>query len=169
MKLWTTMLVIAILLAGCGTLSAPADTPTPLPSDTPVPPTPTDTPTPEPTTTPLPTATNTPAPTPTEAPCSHVDLNGRYVDFRNISFITYGWEMYVVQNGCEITARETFYKRALGPTSQSETAKLTGTIDGDKVRICYVSSGYCLNLVIMDGGEVLANGIEGWHYEKSVE
>ena len=169
MKLSTILLILVVVLAGCNTANVPADTPTPLPTNTPVPPTPTETPTPEPTATPLPTATSTPVPTPTEAHCSNVDLNGRYVDFRTYKGAIYGWIMYSEQTGCEMIATETFFLRASGPGSEGYAEEITGTIDGDRVRVCYTSSGYCLNLVIFDGGDTLANGVEGWYYEKSSE
>jgi hypothetical protein len=77
--------------------------------------------------------------------------------------------MYVEQDGCEITAEEYFFARADGPSKSKGPYALTGTIEGDVLRICYVSPRYCLNLVIEDGGEKLLNGVEGWHYEKSPE
>jgi hypothetical protein len=77
--------------------------------------------------------------------------------------------MLVEQDGCEITATETFFARASGPSSQSTPRDLVGTIEGDVLRICYVSPRYCLNLVIFDGGELLVNGVEGWQYEKTPE
>lgn len=174
MRISTIILIIAVIvLTGCAAAEEPADTPTPEPTNTPVPPTPTPkptaTPTPEPTATPLPTPTFTPVPTPTEAPCSHVDLNGRYVDFRTWGGAIYGWIMLAEQTGCEFKATETFFLKAAGPGSEGYAEELTGTIEGEKVRVCYTSSGYCLNLVIFDGGEVLANGIEGWQYEKTDE
>jgi hypothetical protein len=119
--------------------------------------------------TPEPTATPTDTPTPTPAPCSHVDLNGRYVDYRTIGNIMYGWIMDVVQEGCEITATEYFYLKAAGPGSAGYPSKLTGTIKEDKVKVCYSSPTYCLNLVIFGRGQTLANGVEGWQYEKIEE
>jgi len=168
------LVLLSLLLAGCGAADAPADTPTTAPTDTPVPPTstpePTATPTPEPTPTdtPEPTATSTPkpTPTPTEAPCSHVDLNGRYTDFREWRGAIYGWFMEAEQTGCDFVGMEVFYLRASGPGSESKPTEITGTIDGDRMRVCYTESGYCLNLAILEGGDVLANGVEGWYYER---
>jgi hypothetical protein len=77
--------------------------------------------------------------------------------------------MIVEQTGCEITAFETFFLRASGPGSESSPVAITGTIDGDRVRVCYTASGYCLNLVIFGGGDKLVNGVEGWQYEKTAE
>jgi tetratricopeptide (TPR) repeat protein len=61
------LVLLSLLLAGCGASDAPADTPTIAPTDTRAPPTatpePTATPTPEPTATPEPTPTPTPEPT----------------------------------------------------------------------------------------------------------
>ena len=133
--------------------ATPTFTPSPTFTNTPIPPTP--------------TFTNTPTPTP--APCSHVDLNGRYVDYRMWGGVMYGWIMDVVQNGCEITATEYFYLKASGPGGAGYPTELTGTIKDDKVAICYVSPKYCLNLVIFGGGEKLVNGVEGWNYEKVEE
>jgi hypothetical protein len=133
--------------------------------------TPTTTPTftPEPTATFTPTATDTITPTATEAPCSDVDLNGRYVDYRTWRGAMYGWVMDAVQIGCEFTATEYFYLKASGPGSMGYPEEITGTIDGEKVRVCYTVSGYCLNLVIFEGGNLLVNGVEGWQYEKVEE
>ncbi|HSG24589.1 MAG TPA: hypothetical protein VLA32_00610, partial [Anaerolineales bacterium] len=102
----------------------------------------------------------------TEAPCSHVDLNGRYTDFREWYGAIYGWFMEAEQTGCEFVGMEVFYLRASGDGSESKPTEITGTIDGDKMRVCYTESGYCLNLAILEGGDVLANGVEGWYYEK---
>ena len=158
MKRSTFLLILTILLVSCGPAELPA-TPTPPPTETPIP---TATPTP------TPTPTLTPTPTPTPMPCSHVDLNGRYQDFREIGYLVYGWIMISEQNGCEMTASETFFLRANGPSKERNPRGLTGTIDPveNKMRICYTSPKYCLNLVIMDGGDTLANGVEGWYYEK---
>jgi len=120
-----------------------------------------------PTSTPNPTATT--APTATEAPCGHVNLTGHYVDFRNWGGAIYGWIMDAVQEGCDFTGMESFFLRAAGPGSVSQAVELTGTIDGERVRVCYTASGYCLNLVILDGGDTLVNGVEGWQYEKTEE
>jgi hypothetical protein len=174
MKVPTIVFVILLIfLTGCGGAEVVADTPTPAPTNTPIPPSPTPkptvTPTPEPTATPLPTPTFTPVPTPTEAPCSNVDLNGRYVDFRTFRGAIYGWIMLAEQTGCEFKATETFFLKAAGPGSEGYAEELTGTIEGDKVRVCYTSSGYCLNLVIFGRGDKLVNGVEGWQYEKSDE
>jgi hypothetical protein len=136
----------------------PTDTPTPLP---------TSTPTPTPTETPTPTATYTP--TPTEAPCSHVNLNGRYVDYRMWRGAMYGWVLDAVQTGCEFKATQYFFLKANGPGSMGYPTEVTGTIDGDKMKICYTESGYCLNVVIFKGGESLVNGVEGWQFEKLPE
>lgn len=129
--------------------------------------TPTYTPTITPTFTIVPTDTPTKTPTPTEAPCSHVDLNGRYVDFRTIGYIMYGFIMDAEQHGCEFTATELFFLKKSGPGSAGYPVDLTGTITDDKVRVCYVTTNYCLNLVILGRGKKLVNGIEGWQYEKT--
>jgi hypothetical protein len=129
--------------------------------------TPTHTPTITPTFTSIPTDTPTNTPTPTEEPCSHVDLNGHYVDFRTIGWVMYGYIMDAEQHGCEFTATELFFLKASGPGSAGYAEKLTGTITDDKVRVCYVTDNYCLNLVIFDRGKKLVNGIEGWQYEKT--
>ena len=144
------------------TANAPTPTDIPLPTSTftPLPP-PTDIPTP------IPTATDTPPP----APCSNVDLNGRYVDYRLWRNIMYGWIMDAEQHGCEFTASEFWYLKTSGPGTMEYLDKITGTIeeDGSKIRVCYVETGYCLNLVIYDRGGKLVNGIEGWQYEKIEE
>lgn len=119
--------------------------------------------------TPSPTATFTNTPTPTPAPCSHVDLNGRYVDYRMWMGIMYGWIMDVVQDGCEITATEYYYQKWKGSGNAGYPRDLTGTIKDDKVKICYTSPTYCLNLVIFEKGKKLVNGVEGWNYEKAEE
>jgi hypothetical protein len=98
-----------------------------------------------------------------------VNLNGRYQDFRSIGAWTYGWFIDMEQTGCEITAVEAFTARAGGYSKEGAPRDLTGTIEGDVLRICYVSPVYCLNLVIFDGGDKLVNGVEGWHYEKTPE
>jgi hypothetical protein len=135
--------------------ATPTFTPTATFTNTPIPPTP--------------TFTNTPTPTPT--PCSHVDLNGRYVDYRPIGPYRYGWILDVVQDGCEFTATLYFYLLYRGPGSAGYPQELTGTIDKDedKARICFTSPTYCLNLVIFGGGQTLANGVEGWQFEKTEE
>ena len=171
MKRSIILIILSLALTSCSALSSPEDTPTPLPTNTPVPPTATPQPTATFTPTPPATATATPTPTPTETPCSHVDLNGRYVDFRTVGSAIYGWIMLSEQNGCEMTATETFFLKAKGPGSEGYARELTGVIEPDRsrMRICYSSPTYCLNLVITDGGDVLANGVEGWYYEKSEE
>ena len=144
------------------TANAPTPTDTPLPTSTFTPtPLPTDTPTA------VPTATYTPTP----APCSNVDLNGRYVDYRLYYNILYGYIMDAEQNGCEFTAVEYWYLKVSGPGNMSKIGNITGTIeeDGSRVRVCYVETGYCLNLVIFDRGGKLVNGVEFWQYEKLEE
>lgn len=128
-----------------------------------------------PTFTPSPTFTNTPIPSPTftntstPAPCSHVDLNGRYVDYRTWQNALYGFVMDVVQEGCEITAYEFFYLKWKGEGSASSAVKLTGTIEDDKVTVCYSNPTYCVPLVIFGRGKTLANGLAGWQFEKVEE
>ncbi len=95
-----------------------------------------------------------------------MDLNGRYTDFREWRGAIYGWFMETEQTGCEFVGMEVFYLRASGPGSESKPTEITGTIDGDKMRVCYTADGYCLNLAILKGGDILANGVEGWYYEK---
>lgn len=131
--------------------------------------TPTITPTlaPSPTATLTPIPTETPTPTPTKSPCGNVDLNGRYVDFRTVGGVRYGWVMDAEQTGCEFNATEYFYLKARGPGSMGYAKELTGTIEGDRLQVCYTVENYCLNLVIFGGGDTLVNGIEGWQYEKS--
>ncbi len=148
---------IAINVFNTQTAMAPKVTDTPT-----LTPTPTATLTPTPT--PTPTATITPKPTP--EPCGHVDLNGRYTDYRVVNNIDYGWVMDVEQHGCEITATEYFYVKINGPGSIGYGTPVTGTITDDRVKICYTRSGYCLNLVIMEGGNLLVNGVMDWHFEK---
>jgi hypothetical protein len=79
----------------------------------------------------------------------------------------YGWVMDAEQIGCEFRAAEYFYLKARGPGSMRYPTELTGTIEGDRVRVCYTVDNYCLNLVIFDGGDTLVNEVEGWQYEKS--
>jgi hypothetical protein len=133
--------------------ATPTFTPSPTFTNTPIPPTP--------------TFTNTPTPTP--APCSHVDLNGRYVDFRVWQNALYGFVMDVEQNGCEIIAYQYFYLKWKGPGSSSEVVELTGTIEDDKVTVCYSNPTYCIPLVIFGRGKTLANGLVGWQFDKVEE
>ncbi|MGD2026170.1 MAG: tetratricopeptide repeat protein [Anaerolineales bacterium] len=63
-KTLVLLVLVGMLLAGCGASDVPADTPTMQPTDTQSPPTPT----PEPTATPTPEPTLTPTPTPTPEP-----------------------------------------------------------------------------------------------------
>lgn len=173
-KIMFMLVCLGLLLAGCGTAEpeavVPTNTPRPEPTKTPIPPTstplPTATPTPEPTPTPTPEPTPEPTLTPTEAPCSHMDLNGRYTDFRRIGGVVYGWFMEAEQTGCDFVGMEVFYVRGKGDGSEYKPTEITGTIDGDKMRVCYTDYDYCLNLAILEGGDVLANGVEGWYYEK---
>jgi hypothetical protein len=78
----------------------------------------------------------------------------------------YGWIMDVVQDGCKITATEYYYLQWKGPGSAGYPNKITGTIKDDKVEICYSNPTYCLNLIIFGGGQTLANGVEGYQYDK---
>jgi hypothetical protein len=129
----------------------------------------TPTPTATATNTPEPTATPTDTPTPTPAPCSHVDLNGRYVDFRGFGPFIIGWIMEAEQHGCDFQATEVWFQKIAGPGSAGYAEELTGKITDDKLKVCYTSNNYCLTLVIFGGGQTLANGIEGWQYEKTEE
>ncbi len=63
-KIIALLVLVSMLLAGCGASDVPADTPTVQPTDTRPPPTKT----PEPTATPTPEPTSTPTPTPTPEP-----------------------------------------------------------------------------------------------------
>lgn len=139
-------------------------------------PQPTNTPEPPPTNTPEPVPTDTPEPTATEEAeeCGDVNLTGRYVDYRTWSGILYGWIMDAEQQGCDFVGTEYWYVESMGQGSMEFYGSLVGTIEGDKVRVCYTEcdyypAGFCLNLVIFDGGQELANGIEGWQYEKISE
>lgn len=127
--------------------------------------------------TPLPIFTSTPSltPKPTDTPtsmpgfCSYVDLNGRYVDYRESEDYLYGWVMDVEQTGCEIVAYEFTYLQYEGIETAGDTVQLTGTIVDNKVTVCYTNSNYCVPLVIFGGGQTLANGIEHWQYDKIEE
>jgi hypothetical protein len=77
--------------------------------------------------------------------------------------------MDVEQNGCEIIAYEFSYLQYKGIGNAGEARKLTGTIKDDKVTVCYSSPTYCVPLVIFNEGQTLANGIEGWQYDKVEE
>ena len=91
MKKPILLLLLCLLLVGCGRQTAPAETPTPMPTEAATP-APTLSPTPAPTPTPTPTPVPTPMPEPAEdalvnvtdyIPSIHVDL--RYATTRNCS------------------------------------------------------------------------------------
>ncbi|MGD8458150.1 MAG: hypothetical protein PVF83_17370 [Anaerolineales bacterium] len=115
-----------------------------------------------------PSSTPKPTDTPTSMPgfCNHVDLNGRYVDHREKENYMYGWIMDVEQVGCQIIAYEFSYILYKGIESAGDTVELTGTINNDRLTVCYTSTNYCVPLVIFGGGQTLANGIEHWQYDK---
>ena len=112
------------------------------------------------------TPTNTQPPT--LEPCTHVNLNGRYVDIRtNPQGTTYGWIMEAEQHGCEFTASEIYFIKKGESVSEDVKRELSGKIEGDKVRVCYTHNDVCVDLVILGGGQTLANNVEDWQFEKT--
>ena len=114
-------------------------------------------PTDTPTNTPAPIATFTPTTvpptatfTPTPAPCSHLNLTGRWVDIRDYRGVAWGYILYLEQNGCELTGREFSFASWAGESSASDPYDVNGEVfeDQDKVTLCFpiqIFSDKCLS------------------------
>jgi hypothetical protein len=134
---------------------------TPIPTDTP-------TYTPAPTATFTPTTVPTATFSPTPAPCGHVNLTGRWVDIRDYKGVSWGYVLYLEQNGCELTGREFAFVSYAGESSAGNPYDVHGEVfeDEDKVKLCFpVYGNYCVPLSVLKNGIQMANGYYGWIYD----
>jgi hypothetical protein len=81
----------------------------------------------------------------------------------------HGFILDAEQHGCHFFATEISFPKAAGPDNAGNSKELRGEITEDEVRVCYTGEKFCINLAIIDGGQTLANGFEGWRYEKTEE